>query len=422
MMHTLTRIFKRIHIGDFGKVLIRFASSQVIANFMRLIAGFLVVSMMDPEQYGIFTGVGIYLGYFALGHVGVINGLGREFPYQMGRGNDEYGRRLASSAFTITFLIGSISALFFFIYAIIQFLAGNNLMGFTLLSYVVISGFNLFNTQFLPTLYRTNADFDKLARLNLIFGVVNLVTVILVYFFSFQGLLARGLLLALTQFSLLYGYKSYPLFFRIIKEDVIHLFKTGLPIYMVGQVNSLWATVLNNIIFSFGGARYFGLYALANIVQSSMAVVPQSFGQVIYPRMSNMYGRGDAPNLIIRRNLKPLVFQLFVMLSIAIFGVIVLPIFIPVLLPQYVEGIGPAQWIIFASVATSFGAINNIFNVTKRQKYWFVALITGAVVGTIYIYIRLKGAEFDLSVFPQGYIIGIVIQQAIGIFFAFRLK
>lgn len=412
----------QIRISDFGQILIKFASSQVISNFMRLIAGFLVVSMVDPEQYGRFTGVGIYIGYFALGHVGVINGLGREFPYQLGRGNDEYGRRLSSSAFAVTFLIGSISGLFFLLYSIYHFFAGNNLMGFTFLSYVVISGLNLFNTQFLPTLYRTNADFDKLARLNLILGMVNLISVILVYFFGYYGLLARGISYAFIQFYLLFRHKPYPLSLKVIKEDVIHLFKTGLPIFMVGQVNPLWGTVLNNIIFSLGGATYFGLYALANIIQSSMAIVPQSFGQVIYPRMSIMYGRGDAPGLIIKRNLKPLVFQFFVMLSVAIIGVIVLPIIIPVLLPRYVEGIGPAQWILFASVATSFGAINNIFNVTKQQKYYFIALIIGAVLGTLYVYFRLKGAEFDLLVFPQGYIIGKVVQQAIGIFFAFRLK
>lgn len=92
----MIRMFEKIKIDDFCKVLLRFVSSQVISNFMRLIAGFFVVSMLDPEQYGRFTGVGIYLGYFALGHVGVINGLGRELPYQLGKGTDEYGRQLAS--------------------------------------------------------------------------------------------------------------------------------------------------------------------------------------------------------------------------------------------------------------------------------------------------------------------------------------
>jgi len=56
----MIRMFEKIKIDDFCKVLLRFASSQAISNFMRLHAGFFVVSMLDPEQYGRFTGFGIY--------------------------------------------------------------------------------------------------------------------------------------------------------------------------------------------------------------------------------------------------------------------------------------------------------------------------------------------------------------------------
>ena len=88
--------------SSFGKVLIRFASSQIISHFLRIISGFLVIRTLDPETYGTFTGVGIYLGYFALGHIGVINGLGREFPYQPGKGNEDYGRQLANTTMVVS--------------------------------------------------------------------------------------------------------------------------------------------------------------------------------------------------------------------------------------------------------------------------------------------------------------------------------
>lgn len=167
---------------------------------------------------------------------------------------------------------------------------------------------------------------------------------------------------------------------------------------------------------------YFGLYGLANIVQSSMTIVTQSVGQVIYPRMAIMYGKGDAPGLIIKRNLRPLFFLFLFTFMIVITGVILLPTIIPIILPQYIDGIKAAQWILFVSLVSFFRAINNIYNVTKQQKYYFIALICGALVGTAYIYFRLAGAEFNLMVFPQGMIIGALVQQVIGIFFAFRLK
>lgn len=413
---------KAYKFSVFGKVLIKFASTQVVANFLRIISGFFVVKMLDPEMYGTFTGVGIYLGYFALGHLGIINGLGREFPFQLGKGNEAYGKQLANSAFVITFIINLITALTFLSFSIYYFAVQNMLLGLTFLSYVVIAGLNLMNGQFLPVLYRTSADFQKLSRQNIYVGFWNLVSVLLVWKFGFYGLLIRGVALALIQFYLLSKNKPYPLSMRIKRNDVFHLLKTGFPIFMVGQVNPLWTTIANNLIFSLGGALYFGLYALANIVQSSMNIVPRAFSQVIYPRMSIMYGEGKSPREIILLNLKPLVFQFVVMLGIAVSGALVLPYIIPYVLPKYVEGVVPAQWIMFVPVILSFGTLNNIFNVTKKQKYYFISLIVGAIVGTLYMYLRLNGHEFNLVVFPQGLLIGTILQQALSLFFALRLK
>lgn len=409
-------------LSTFGRVLINFAASQLIANILRFISGFLVVRLLVPEDYGIYSGIGVYLGYFALGHFGIINGLGREFPYQLGKGKDEYGKQLANSAYVVTFFIGIISALSFLILSIYHFSENNNLLGITFLTYVIIAGLDLFNSQLLPVLYRTSSDFNKLAKINIIFGLFNLLSVVLVWRWGFNGLLIRGVALSIIQFYLLFSNKPYEVKLRPIKNDLITLFKTGFPIYLVGQVNPLWITIVNNIIFAMGGARFFGLYSLANIVQSTAQIIPASFGKVIYPRMSIMYGKGKTPSEIIRLNMKPFFFQFLLILTIAIAGSILLPVIIPWILPKYVDGIPAAQWIIFIPVMYSFEIINNIFNVTGKQKLYFISLLFGAIVGTLFIFFNLLNKEFDLLIFPKGMVLGILLQQILSIFFASRLK
>jgi O-antigen/teichoic acid export membrane protein len=409
-------------VSTFGKVLIDFASAQVISNVLKVLAGFLVVRILDPEVYGIYTGIGVYLGYFALGHVGVINGLGREFPYQLGKKNNEYGIQLANSAYAVTTIISLLSGVVFLGLSVYHFISRNNLLGVIFLSYVVVACLNLFINQFLPTLYRTNSDFNKLSKINLTFGYWNLLSVLLVWKLGFSGLLIRGIALSVIQFYLLFKNKPYHLHLKPIKQDVIHLFKTGLPIFMVGQVNPLWSTIVNNMIFALGGAQYFGLYALANVVQSTVQIIPLSFGQVIYPRMAIMYGEGRLPQEIIRLNLKPLIFQFFVMLVIAGFGILILPEIVPWLLPKYVNGIRAAQWIMLLPVIYSFGAIDNIFNVTGKQRPYFISLVMGALIGTFYMYFQLSHFSFNLLVFPQGMILGALVQQILSLVFAFRLK
>jgi len=410
-------ILPKYKFGDFGKTLIRFASSQIISQFLRVASGFLVVSFIEPELYGQFTGVGVFMGYILLGHGGIINGLSRELPFELGRGNDEYGRQMASSVFVLSLLLSLLASLVFFFFAVFFFLQGDNLTGIIYLSYVVIGGLFLLNSQYLPTLYRTNKDFNSLSRQNILVGIGNLLTVVLVYFFSIYGLLARGILLAVYQFTLLYINKPYKISFKYSLSHYKTLIKTGIPIFMVGQINPLWATIMNNLIFSIGGATNYGLYALSTIVQSTVGVIPISFSGVIYPRMSIMLGEGKTIGQILKSNIKPLFFQFGVMLIIAFAGVLLLPIIIPEILPKYVNGIEAAQWMLFSPVMQSFGALNNIYNVVKKQKLYFVSLVFGAVAGSAFIFFSIQMYDFDLVIFPQGLLIGKFLQQGLSLLF-----
>jgi len=418
---TNSRLFN-IKLSSFGKVIVRFASAQIVSNSLRLISGFLVVRFIEPELYGQFSGIGIYMGYILLGHGGIINGLGRELPYELGRKNDTYARELASSVYVLSVIICIIASLLFLTFGIKKFIDSNTTTALIYLAYTVIGGLYLLNKQFLPTLYRTNKDFDSLSKQNILVGLANLLTIVLVYFFSIYGLIARGVFLALWEFFLLYKNKPYKLTFSYHVNHFKILFKTGIPIFMVGYVNVLWQTVMNNIIFSAGGALMYGFYALSSILQGAVGVIPASFGQVIYPRMSIMFGEGKTISYILKANIKPLFFQFAIMSGISVAGAFLLPIIIPLILPKYTGGILAAQWMLFVPVAQSFGALNNIYNVIKKQQWYFVSLLTGAIVGSLFVYFKVQLGDFQLEYFPQGILLGTIIQQLLSLLFLSTLK
>ncbi len=387
-----------------------------------MLGGFLVVRIIDPELYGQFTGIGIYMGYILLSHGGIINGLNRELPYELGRGNDGYAREMASSVYSLSLIISLLAALIYMGLGIRQIILDKFLSGLIFISYAVIGGLYLLSKQFLPTLYRTNDDFDSLSRQNILVGIGNLFTVVLVWGFGIYGLIARGVLLAIYGFILLFKNKPYTLNLSFNLNHFKKLFKTGLPIFIVGQINPLWTTVLNNIIFSVGGALNFGFYALSNIIQSAFGVIPNSFSQVIYPRMAIMLGEGKSVSHILKANIKPLFFLFGAMLSISIVGISILPVIIPVVLPKYIAGIKAAQWMMLVPVVLSFGSLINIYNIVKKQSLYFIALVTGTIIGSFFILVQIRQQGFYLEVFPQGLLIGNGVQQFLGLLFITRLK
>jgi O-antigen/teichoic acid export membrane protein len=413
----ISRYFILNSLSSFGKTLLRYASAQVISNILKLVSGFLIVKFIDPELYGKFTGVGIYLGYILLGHGGIINGLGRELPFELGRGNDNNARAMASSAFLMSLIISLISFAVFSGIGIARLIKHDFMSGLIFLSYSISGGLYLLNQQYLPTLYRTNADFNSLSNQNILKGIGNLFTVVIVWSLGLYGLMIRTIFLALFEFILLFKNKPYQLSISLNYSHLKKLFNTGFPIFLVGYINSFWTTIMNNLIYSFGGAINYGLYALSNIIQTVIGIVPSSFGQVVYPRMSIMLGEGKKVEDIIKAAIKPLLFQFLFMLIISSLGAIILPIFVPIFLPKYINGISSAQWMCFVPVAMSLGLMNHIYNILKRQILYFVALSTGAIIGSIYIYLKIKIDGFNLVIFPKGFLFGTLIQQMLCMFF-----
>ena len=152
-------------MNAFNQIILKFAGAQGISNILRVLAGFLVVKIIAPEVYGSFTGPGIYLTYFLLLQMGINNGLSRELPYQLGSGNIRGAEEFASVGLFINSIISALTFIVFSIVAFTMFTSGNSTGALIYGTYSIVSLFNLLNKSYLPVLYRTNSDFDKLTKI-----------------------------------------------------------------------------------------------------------------------------------------------------------------------------------------------------------------------------------------------------------------
>jgi O-antigen/teichoic acid export membrane protein len=410
--------FRKGISGNFAKILLAYASSQLFGNLLQLAAGLLIVHWIIPEIYGKFSGAGIFLGYLSLLHLGVLNGLNRELPVEHGRKNFDIVKHLSAVAYWVVLFIGLPSALVLSGLALHAVFTGHIEFAWVYLAYATSAFFLLLNKFYLHVLYRTNNDFEKLTKITIVLSIASIITVLLIWVMpDLKGLSVRLIILNVVEFYLLYHFRPIRVKPRWSTEYAKRLFNTGLPIQIVGQLMPLWNTLKNTIIFSLGGPLQFGYYALVNVATSTISTIPIAFSQIIYPKMAIAYGEGKSNDQVYKIAVKPAWVLFVIGIFICIGGYFLLPVTIEYLMPKYIPGMRAAMWILLFPIVSAFEPANNYFNVFEKQKQYFLAGLAGIIVSAIYIAVYYYLFGFSLELFTQSLIIGTIVQNMMCYYF-----
>jgi len=403
-------------------MIVYLGSAQMISNVVRIISGILVARFVLPQMLGTFNGIGIILGYLPILQLGVMNGLNRELPYCFGKGEIDKARTYASvaqfwemSLSIVAFTVMSLIAGYYLLQSQYLYAAG-------FFSFGLSSIYHYYGQNYLQILFRTNRDFNKLSNISFIIAFVSLITVVLVWKWQFYGLCFRSIILITVEMYYLWKWKPLSILpiwdFKVIKEIV----KVGMPIFIVGIVYALWTTFQNTMVLKLGSAEQFGLFALAIMIENSMAIVEQSVAQVIYPKMAFEFGSGKGINELMKISFKPIFFIFIFLIPSVIIAWFLLPYAIALLLPNYMNGIEAAQWSMLLVLISIWGVNNNIFNVIKKQKDFLISIIAGMIVFSITLFglYHIKG--FSLVIFPQAMLIGKAAQLLIAYCFIMNYR
>ena len=402
-----------------SSMIIYLGSSQMISNIVRIISGILVAGFVLPEILGTFNGIGIIIGYLPILQLGVMNGINRELPYCFGKGEIDKAKGYASVAqfweialSLMAFLVMTLIAVYYLFQAEYVFA-----MGF--LTYGLSAIYHYYGQNYLQILFRTNHDFNKLSNISLIVTFVSLITVILVWKWQFYGLCIRSTILVAVEMYFLWKWKPFfvmPVWdFQLLKEIV----NVGMPIFIVGIVFALWTTLHNTLILKMGGVEQFGLFSLALMVGGSVGIFTSSIEQVIYPKMSYEYGKGNGINDLLKLSYKPILYTFLFLIPSIFIGWIMLPFFVDWFLPNYSPGIEAARWTMLLLLVGIWGVNNNVFNVVKKQKDLFYSIVAGVFVFTVALFGLYNFKGFSLVIFPQAMLIGKLTQLSIAYLYLF---
>lgn len=398
------------------------AGGNLVAIAMRLAGGVLLGRLVAPSTLGLFAGIGLALGYASLAQLGILNGLNRELPFYMGKGDVERAHSLASAAQAWALAVGAVVFAGLTGVAIWQLAQGELWQAAGWFTNAILALFTFFGTGYLQMTFRSASDFVRLARINVAEGAVALLGLALVPFLGFYGLCLRVVLAGAASTAMLYRWRPVRVGPHWDWAQLKHLLVIGAPIFGVGQVYGLWTGVINStLVLSLTDTHRMGLYAMVLLAITALEVVPAAVAQVLYPRMAQEYGAGRSRRHLVRIAIGPMAATCATLSVVAAVGWVAAEPLVRFVIPQYVDAVPALQWALLLPLVNSFQPLVSVFNVVRRQDMYLAALALGiaAYAGSLLLLTR---GTVQLTAFPQAMLVGRVVFMVVSYFLILHLQ
>ncbi len=381
---------------------------NVAAMGIRLVSGVLLGRLVPPATLGLFNGIGLSLRYAPFLQLGILDGLYRELPYYIGRGDRKRAEELASAAQAWALTVGIAYAAVLVVIGLWHLARSEFWMAAGWLTNAVQAIVFYYKTYYLQVTYRTSQDFSRLAFVGVVESVASLVLLLAVAWLNYYGLCVRALLVSAVSTGLLFYWRPLRVAPKWGYAHMKYLLRIGLPIFSVGQLYSFWAVLNSTLVLKFAGVEGMGLYTMVLMADTSLEIIPTAVSQVVYPRMAEHYGRTHRVEDMIRIAWKPMILTALGLIPVIAIAWHVIDPAVRLVIPAYEKAIPAMQWIIFLPLIKSFYPLASIYQVVRRQDIYGAALAVGlATYVAAQVWLLRDGVE--LVDFPQAMIIGRVV-------------
>lgn len=384
------------------------AGGNLIAMVLRMAGGVLQARMVAPSTLGLFTGIGLVLGYAPFLQLGIVNGLNRELPYYVGKGDRKRVEDLAAAAQAWALFVGGLVFVALLGVAGWQLAHGEYWKAAGWAANSVLALYLFYSTTYLQATFRTAHDFTKLALVTVVESSAGLILLVLVALFSFYGLCLRAVITGAVSTALLYYWRPVHVGPKWNTKHLKHLLVIGAPIFGVGILYSWWAVINSTLVLKLAGTSGMGLYSMVLMAAAALEIIPLAVMQVIYPRMAEQHGRGDSVKTLVGLAWKPMILTFGGLIPVVLMGWWLVGPAVRLVVPAYEGAIPAMKWSLLLPLIGTLGAVNAIFNVVRRQDLYVVAMLAGMAVNGVGLMWLLR-ENVPLSAFPQAMLVGRVV-------------
>jgi O-antigen/teichoic acid export membrane protein len=285
---------------SFRSVFFKFFLSSILGSIVGIFTGFFTYRYIEPSLLGIWALFTIYEGYATFTRLGVINGLGRELPYLLGKGEADEAKKLASTGLFYSMFSNLILLLALPIVLNDKSIDWNDYNFILSFILILVRLFLSSYTSYLSVTFRTNQSFNHLSNINNILTVFRLISLLFVVYFGFVGLLIREFLLPMIEMGLMHWKRPIRVRPHFSKSDLIKLVKVGSPLFLVSYVFSFIDTLPRLYIIKFGSIEQLGLFSPIIIMLGLAILLPNAISSYMYPKLSFEFGASQDKSKIWR--------------------------------------------------------------------------------------------------------------------------
>lgn len=358
-----------------------------------MLFGLIVLKWIRPDEMGLWNGVTIVAPYISFLQLGLFIALNRELPFLLGKGDKEHAiKQVQTAAMHANIISGFLLIATIVVLSYFYIRDQNELYLFVILSFGISTALKILQ-NFLVVTFRSSNDFKKLGYIYLGIIPAYLLSVLLVYFYAFEGFLIYQIVVPLILVVLLFLNRPYKEKPRFYKNSFRTLLKTGIPFFTINYFRSISDSFKKIILLQYLGITALGLFSPALAILLVGRMLPKILGSFVYPKMSKKFGETGSRKQVWKINFKAS--MLTTVLAIPVAGVLyfLLPVLFEYVFTEYGEALKATSIILLSVVFVipqmAYNGLNSIkayksmvsVTILKLLIYWFVILLVFKNIG-----------------------------------------
>jgi len=344
----------------------------LLNHLVKLITGIICIRWVIPDDIGLWQLFLVVESYLMFLRFGVLNAFNREFSFLLGRGDKTKAFRYLDTVEAFTLIICALVLPFIFVFHLFNTIE-HSYYYFCLFIFAAYLPSKLYS-GFMELVYITGQDFKQLSKIKVIMSFAYIFTIALVYYMDFKGFLIRILVLALLSLLVYCYYRPYRFNLQWNFGDFKKLFVTGIPFFISNYTLGIVVTVPTLFLAYFGTIREVGLYYPVGLVISFGALLPSIISIYLLPKLNFDFGKNNNGLTVINDGIKSSLLVFLVMIPLSIIGWFLVPFFMELVLPEYIESTYVVQLGVIFSLTSPFLLMYNPFTVLKAWNHLYVFL------------------------------------------------